>query len=86
MSPLGQFDQFLGRAVACDLGDRFQLGNRDLGLVVQAQDPPADPAAVQLDPHDRSDPDIAGQVVRNHVVERLVEPGDVWQHPRDRWP
>ncbi len=45
--------------------------------------PSADPAAVQVDPHDRADADPVGDGVGHQVVELLVDGRHVGQDPRD---
>ena len=78
--PAGQVDQLGRRTTRADLGDRAQ-GRRRPADRVQFDDPAAHAPAVQRYPHDRADPDL--EPLRDRVVERLVQPGDVRQDPDD---
>ena len=50
---------------------------------IELDDPAADAPSVQRHAHLRADSDAVGELVRDEVVELLVQPGDVGNDPGD---
>ena len=69
---------------AGDLGQRLAASSALGRLDADGDDPPADPATVQLDPHHVADPHLVAHRVGDEVVELLVDAGDVGQDPDDQ--
>src|SRR4029079_9479777 len=73
-SPRGELDDRFWWPDRGDAEDRTQRGRVDLRLDVVADDPPAYPATVQRDAHDRPDPEVLTVLVGYRIIKR----------PRDR--
>ncbi len=80
--PARQFDQRGVRTARAELGDRPQLGGRRVARV-QLDDPAAHAPPVQRDSQQRPHLHRGGHLVRDEVVELLVQPGQVGQDTCD---
>ena len=82
--PAGELDQPAVRTPRADLGDRPQALDveRPVGRI-EGHDPAADAPAVERDAHPRPEVDVEHQPLGHDVVELLVQPGHVGEHPGD---
>ena len=76
-------DDLRGRAGGDGGQERSELLGRRLRDDVVFDHPGPDPAAAEVDPHDRADADDRGQRLRHRVVEEALDGEDVDRDPAD---
>ena len=69
MRPLREFDEFLRRAVPGHFRNRLEALMIDRRLVEQIDDPSTDAPTMQIHAHDRADPNVLTDLVRDRIVE-----------------